>query len=188
MNIIWNILGIAFPLMVTAISWKLYGRRRLRMARFRLSMIEKRSTRKVYLHALLFILLIFHFVYTCTHMNEFGVLPSTILIAVMYRFKLAERLMHLLNRNRLIFIAASLLSIALALIPHLYTLGMTVAFLLLASMFYPSKFEMERYGNALTAKLLRQTARRIATLCNLIISYVSHDNVDSGDNIRSTQC
>lgn len=108
------------------------------MTRFYTAMLRSSAARKLYLQTLLIVLLLFHYVYVSGHFGEFGVLFSTILSGVLFSHKRAERWLRLLKAHRQLYFRMAVFSMSMVAIPHLYTMAVTIAFLLLAAAFYPS--------------------------------------------------
>ena len=134
----WNMLQLIFCAMPFVLSLTLYKSRRPFMATFYDAMTRSAKARKLYVQIVLIVLLLFHYVYTGGHPGEFGVLPSTVLCAVMFSFKRTDRwLRGLLDRSR-VFGTFALAALVTGFIPHLYTTAVTAAYLLLAALFYPS--------------------------------------------------
>lgn len=80
----------------------------------------------------------FHYVYACGHMGEFGILLSTGVCAAMFSFRRTDNwLRRLLDRPRA-FVTLASGALVIGFVPHLYTLAITIAYLLLAALFYPS--------------------------------------------------
>ena len=116
----------------------LYRSRRCFMARFYDKMVWSEKARRLYAHVLLIVLLLFHYVYTSGHPGEFGIVPSTIVCAAWASFRRADRWMRgLLDRPKR-FVWFALLALVIGFVPHLYTMAVTIAFVLLAALFYPS--------------------------------------------------
>lgn len=108
------------------------------MATFYEAMTRSAKARKLYVQVLLILLLLFHYVYTNGHSGEFGIVPSTIVCAAMFSFKRVDRWLRcLLDRPRA-FVRLALAALVIGFVPHLYTMAVTIAYLLLAALFYPS--------------------------------------------------
>lgn len=56
------------------------------MATFYMAMARSGNARKLYVQVWLICLLLFHYVYACGHMGEFGILLSTGVCAAMFSF------------------------------------------------------------------------------------------------------
>lgn len=135
---IWIILQLIFCAMPFMVSLALYKSRRRFMANFYDAMTRSTKARKLYVQVLLILLLLFHYIYTSGHAGEFGIVLSTIVCAVMFSFKRVDRwLRSLLDRPRT-FVWLALAALVIGFVPHLYTMAVTIAYLLLAALFYPS--------------------------------------------------
>lgn len=135
---IWIILQLIFCAIPFMVSLTLYKSRRRFMANFYDAMTRSTKARKLYVQVLLILLLLFHYVYTSGHPGEFGVVLSTIVCAVMFSFKRVDRwLRSLLDRPRT-FVWLALAALVIGFVPHLYTMAVTIAYLLLTALFYPS--------------------------------------------------
>lgn len=135
---IWIILQLIFCAIPFMVSLTLYKSRGRFMANFYDAMTRSTKARKLYVQVLLILLLLFHYVYTSGHPGEFGVVLSTIVCAVMFSFKRVDRwLRSLLDRPRT-FVRLALAALVIGFVPHLYTMAVTIAYLLLAALFYPS--------------------------------------------------
>lgn len=135
---IWIILQFLFLAMPVIIASALYKNNRRFMARFYERMVRNGKARKLHAWVLLIVLLLYHYVYSNGHPGEFGIVFSTIVCAALASFKRTDRwLRRLLDRPRAFVIYASV-AVVIACIPHLHTLAVTIAFVLLAALFYPS--------------------------------------------------
>jgi hypothetical protein len=134
----WKLLQLIFPLLLFIVPTVLYKCGNRFMTRFYMAMLRSSAARKLYLQTLLIVLLLFHYIYVCGHFGEFGVLFSTILCGVLFSHKRAERWLRLLKAHRQLYFRMAVFSMAMAPIPHLYTMAVTIAVLLLAATFYPS--------------------------------------------------
>ena len=138
MIMIWKILTLFYLAMIIALPTALYKCRRRFMTRFYLGMLERESTRRLYAQVLLIVLLLFHYVYAGGCPADFGIVISTIVCAALYPFRRADKWLRRLHDKRKTFVYAALLSVVIAAVPHLFTLGVTFGYLLLAALFYPS--------------------------------------------------
>ncbi len=143
----WFIL--LFPLLTAIIALTLYYRRGERMTRFYSAMVEKRTVRKFYVNAILFVLIAYHYIYTLVNIHEYGVFLSIVFIIGLYRFKTAEWLLQKFNKNdrnfRLIGLVALFMTVVIS--PHFLTLSATIIILLSASVLYPSERILQRYNS-----------------------------------------
>lgn len=137
-NILVSILQLLFPILVIIIPFKLYKSDKPYMTGFYIAMLRSANARKFYIRILLIILLAFHGIYSFDHCYEWGMVFSTVLCGMVYSYHRTDRCLHILHENRKCFFWTAFAAVAIAMVPHLYTTGMTIAILLLASMFYPS--------------------------------------------------
>ena len=132
----------------------LHRSRRQFMTRFYLRMTALVAARKLYRLMLLILLYVFHFLYLCIYYNDIGVVASTIAFAIFFVFMDVERWRQRLNEERTPFRIAALAAVVLAFTPHLFTLAVTVSFVLLAALFYPSRIVISLWKNKADRKML----------------------------------
>ncbi|WP_195398019.1 hypothetical protein [Bacteroides uniformis] len=183
----WNILQLIFCAMPFALSLALYKSSRPFMAKFYTAMTRSVKARKLYVQVLLILLLLFHYVYTSGHVGEFGVLLSTAVCAAMYSFRRTDRwLWGLCDRPRA-FVTLALAALVIGFVPHLYTTAVTVIYLLLAALFYPSVRAMAECKDA---GVLSEWAKHPELLSESYHDYhharLPHD-ADSGNSDISAQ-
>lgn len=134
----WIILQFLFLMLPVALPLALYKSRHRFMAKFHVAMVRSAKARRLYTQIVLVLLLLFHYVFTNGHIGEFGVVLSTIVCAVMFSSKRVDKwLRYLLDRPRA-FAVYALVAVVIGFVPHLYTMAVTIAFILLAALFYPS--------------------------------------------------
>jgi hypothetical protein len=144
---IYDVIICVFHLLLIAVPMWLYRSERLFMAKFYLAMLRSENARKCYANILIVLLLLFHYVYVCGHSGDYGALLSTIFVAILWSKKRTMRWLSQLHEERQLFFGLSLLTMAIVAVPHLYTLSMSLAFLLLAAAFYPSLRGMSEWRN-----------------------------------------
>ena len=144
---IYDVIICVFHLLLIAVPMWLYRSERPFMAKFYLAMLRSENARKCYTNILIVLLLLFHYVYVCGHPGDYGTLLSTIFVAVLWSKKRTMRWLSQLHEERQLFFGLSLLAMAIVALPHLYTLSMSLAFLLLAAAFYPSLRGMSEWRN-----------------------------------------
>ena len=149
---IWIIIEMLFPALLIILPMSLYRSNRLFMAKFYLRMAGSESARKLYVQCMLIFLLLYHYVYAGGHFGEWGVLISTIPCAVLFSFRRADRWMHRLHGDKKRFVMAALITLVICAVPHLHTTVFTLAFLLLAAMFYPSCNVLSKWEDEETKK------------------------------------
>lgn len=135
---IWIIIEMLFLTLLMVLPLTMYRTNRLFMAKFHFGMVGKKNARKLYAQSLLILLLLYHYIYAGGHFGEWGILISTMLCAVLFSFKRADKWLHQLHEDRKSFVLTAFLALVICAIPHLHTTAVTLAFLLLAAMFYPS--------------------------------------------------
>lgn len=156
---IWTIIEMLFLSLLIVLPLTLYRTNHRFMAKFHLGMVGKTNARKLYVQCLLIFLLLYHYVYSGGHFGEWGTLISTMLCAVLFSFKRADRWLHRLHENRKNFVLTALLALVVCAIPHLYTLAVTLAFFLLVAMFYPSYRVLDEWQDEETRGLLNENPR-----------------------------
>lgn len=142
---IWIILEILFPALLIALPLTLYRSNRPFMMKFYLRMTASGSARKLYVRCLLILVLLYHYIYAGGHFGEWGILVSTILCAILFSFRRADKWLARIHEERKTFFPAALLALAICAVPHLHTTAVTLAFLLLAAMFYPSRIVLSKW-------------------------------------------
>lgn len=160
----WIFLQLVFPLLLLFVPIVLYKSSNSYMTRFYIAMLRNKAARRLYLQTLLIVLLLFHYIYVSGHFGEFGVLFSTILCGILFSHKRAERWLHLMKAHRQLYFRMAVLSMAMVAIPHLYTMAVTVAFLLLAATFYPTASSCT---NGTTRKNRRNGEQTLVRLPNI---------------------
>lgn len=135
---IYFILQLLFCAMPFVASLALYKSKRLFMAKFYDAMTRSTKARKLYVQVLLIFLLLFHYIYASGHVGEFGIVLSTIVCAAMFSFKRVDRWLRSLLDSPCAFVRLALAALIISFVPHLYTMAVTITYLLLAALFYPS--------------------------------------------------
>lgn len=117
------------------------------MAVFYRAMTGNAKARKLYTQAIVVLLLLFHYVYTVGHPEQFGTVLSTIVCAAMFSSKRTDRwLRTLLDRPKSFAICGGI-SLAACILPQLFTLSVTISYILLAALFYPSGKVLSEWEN-----------------------------------------
>ena len=134
----WIILQFVFLLLPVFLPMVLYRSRRPFMAAFYRAMTGNAKARKLYTQVLVVLLLLFHYVYTTGHPGQFGTVLSTIVSAMLFSSRRTERwLRKLLDRPK-VFVFCGIIALAICAVPQLFTLSVTISYILLAALFYPS--------------------------------------------------
>lgn len=71
-------------------------------------------------------------------MGEFGILLSTGVCAAMFSFRWTDNWLRRLLDRPGAFVTLASVALVIGFVPHLYTLAITITYLLLAALFYPS--------------------------------------------------
>lgn len=181
-----TIILFIFPILLVVLPLALYKSDKPYMARFYERMLAREKMRKLYAQIVLIVLLLFHYIYSTQHIGDFGIVVSTILCATLFSFKRSDRWLTAIREQRRKYLLLALLSVATAFTPHLYTMGVTLAFLLLAASFYPSTQLRERY-NTLSPKQREEFRQDLVTeYFNNNHHAECHEEVDSGTDNPST--
>ena len=115
---IWNILQLIFCTMLFAVPMALYKSNRPFMARFYNAMVYREKARRLYVQILLILLLLFHYVYACGHVGEFGILLSTAVCAAIYSFRRTDRWLRHLPGRASSFVALATAVLVIGFVPH----------------------------------------------------------------------
>ena len=151
------------------------------MTRFYEAMARNGKARKLYVQLLLVLLLLFHYAYANGHPGEFGVVPSTIVCAAWASFRRADRWMRCLLDRPKRFVWFALLALVIGFVPHLYTMSVTIAFILLAALFYPSARVMSEKTDIRKFLEWLECPGALADSYHSIITRGCHDNADNGN-------
>lgn len=151
------------------------------MAKFYTAMTRSVKARKLYVQVLLILLLLFHYVYTSGHVGEFGVLLSTAVCAAMYSFRRTDRWLWGLRDRPRAFVTLALAALVIGFVPHLYTMAVTIAFVLLAALFYPSARVMSEKTDIRKFLEWLECPGALADSYHSIITRGCHDNADNGN-------
>ena len=149
---IWIIIEILFPALLIALPLSLYRSNRPFMAKFYLRMTASENARKLYVRCMLILILLYHYIYAGGHFGEWGILVSTILCAILFPFKRANKWLTGLHEEQKRFFLVALLVLAICAVPYLHTTAVTLGFLLLAAMFYPSCNVLSKWEDEETKK------------------------------------
>lgn len=134
----------------------LHRKRHPFMRRYYLRMTALPTARKLYRLVLLIVLFVFHFLYLTAYGNDIGVVVSTIAFSIFYVLMDVDKWLHRLHEERKPFRIMVVGILASAFVPHLFTLAVTAAFILLASLFYPSRRILSLWDNQNDRKVLAE--------------------------------
>lgn len=117
------------------------------MEKFCLKMVASENARRLYVRCVLILILLYHYVYAGGHLGEWGIVVSTTICAILFSFKRTDKWLCRLHEEQKIFFLIFLLALTSGAVPHLLTTAVVLAFLLLASMFYPSRNVLSKWKN-----------------------------------------
>ena len=91
-----------------------------------------------------------------THENNTRIIKLILFTYLFFVFMDVERWLQRLHEERTPFRIAALAAVVFAFTPHLFTLAVTVSFVLLAALFYPSRIVISLWKNKADRKMLLQ--------------------------------
>lgn len=117
----------------------LYKNRSRKMISFYRHMTYSEYCRMFYAKILLLALILFHFVCYWTNPGQPGVMGSTVLMFYLFSTKRTLNLLMDVRNSRSMLVFTFTAALALLFIPYMYSFGVTLGYILLAAVFYPSK-------------------------------------------------
>lgn len=117
----------------------LYKNRSRRMIHFYQRMSYQEYCRMFYARILLLAVIMFHFAYYWMKPGQYGVMVSTILVFFLFSTKRTLSLVRGIRNSRGVMVFVFTLALALLFTPHMYSFGVTLGYILLAAVFYPSR-------------------------------------------------
>lgn len=181
------LLQFVFIALLVILPMALYRSRRPFMAVFYRAMTGNARARKFYTQVLVVLLLLFHYVYTTGHPGQFGTVLSAIVCAAMFSARRTDRwLRKLLDRPKA-FVACGVFALAVCIVPQLFTLSVTVSYILLAALFYPSGRVLAEWEIGTGDFTCRNIRMRCPTSTIAIITRGCYDNADRSGLILSAQ-
>ena len=157
------------------------------MEKFRNMMLRRETMRKLYTQVLLIILLVFHYVYLNGHGAHLGILVTTVLCIFLFSHNRTHKLLLAFRDNRQVFYFVGLFALASLFMPELYTLSVSIAFILMASAFYPSFSELAESASKIEHNVIGQEDNVTTDSNNDNHHANCHDKVDSDNDTESTQ-
>lgn len=135
--IIITILNYLFlsPLFVAPLLYKSKSRR---MVIFYTRMRQSENCRKLFALIVVFIMLMFQLTYYWQHQCEWCVAVSAVIIIYMFSPTRSVGMLQGIRNNRYVNGLIFTMSLTALFIPHLYTLGVSLAYIHVTVMFYPS--------------------------------------------------
>lgn len=184
---IWIILQLLFPAILLIVPIVLYNNKRPCMEKFRNMMLRRETMRKLYTQVLLIILLVFHYVYLNGHGAHLGILVTTVLCIFLFSHNRTHKLLLAFRDNRQVFYFVGLFALTSLFMPELYTLSVSIAFILMASAFYPSSSKLAEYASKIEYNVIGHEDNVTTDSNNDNHHANCHDKVDSDNDTESTQ-
>ena len=135
---IFSMINLVLISVILIAPWFLYKNRSRRMILFYQRMSYSTHCRLFYTKILLLTLILFHFVCYWMKPGEYGVMLSTILVFYLFSAKRTLGLLNGIRNSRGVMAFVFTVTLALLFTSHMYSLGVTLGYILLAAGFYPS--------------------------------------------------
>ena len=135
---IFSILHLVIISVIILAPWFLYKNPSRRMVLFCQRMSYSTRCRLFYAKILLLMLILFHFVCYWMKPGEYGVMLSTVLVFYLFSAYRTLTLLNGIRNSRGVMVFVFTVTLALLFTPHMYSLGVTLGYILLAAAFYPS--------------------------------------------------
>lgn len=131
--ILWQFIFLLLPIVLPVVF---YNRKHSYLAWFKRALSQNNKVRKLYTRMLLVLILVFHYVYSNGHPNELGIILSTIVCLLLTSHSRTDVWLRWLNKRTLHFGIFACITPLIGIVPHLYTMSVTIAYILLAALFY----------------------------------------------------
>ena len=135
---IFSMIHLVLISVIILAPWFLYKNPSRRMILFYQRMSYSTHCRLFYGKILLLTLILFHFVCYWMKPGEYGVMLSTVLVFYLFSAKRSLSLINGIRNSRGVMAFVFTIALALLFTPHMYSLGVTLGYILLAVGFYPS--------------------------------------------------
>ena len=135
---IFKIIFLFFPILLLVASTMCYKKNCRMMQNFYLRMVFSHYFRKLYTLLLLMVILVFCFMAYQVQPNKIGAHVMALLALLLFKFSYADILLHRLHDDKKLCTFTFTASLVFIFTPYLYTLGVIVGFLIVASIYYPS--------------------------------------------------
>ena len=147
-NIVMATVHMVLIALLLLFPYFFYKKRTRRMAKFYTNMAYNPYFRRFYAMILLFMVLVTHFTFFSISPMEYGLMVSTIVIIYIFSAKRCVSLLRGVRNSRAVMVGLFTLILALVFTPHMYTLAVSLAFILMAALFYPSaRIERDSYNH-----------------------------------------
>ncbi len=121
----------------------LYRRKSRTLVRFCISMALREKVRKAYMLALALVVILFSYSFVALEGASYWQSPTLLLGFVLLRYKFTDAMLHWIHEDRVIQgIALGMVMFSMV-VPQLYSLSASMALVMTAAMFYPSRAIIE---------------------------------------------
>ena len=134
-----KIILFIFPILLVALPVLFYRNSRPYMMGVWLRLAYNENGRKMAGNLTALLVAIFHIVYFAAYPKDYGIMFSTLIVFTLLSTKRCVSILQGIRWNKTIFLVGAALCIITCAIPHMFSLAMSVAMLLEASCFFPSK-------------------------------------------------
>ncbi len=139
MTILFRTIQLAVPVILVLAPFLFYRRKGTRMLAFYVSMAIEPKSRKTYMLVLAVSVLVYNYTFFSLDGASLWLVPGMLLGFVLLRYRFTDAMLHWLGEDRVIqgiAFGGVLLSLV---VPQLYSLSVSMAMVLTAAMFYPSR-------------------------------------------------
>lgn len=136
---IWNSLLLIFPILILVAALCCYKKDGRWMNAFYRRMSFHDVARRLYVQLVMLLLILFQFIQIQTHISVIDTFIPLIITALLIRFSMAELVFYAIKRRKVMVSVCSLVLVGLF-IPHCFSMAVAVGILLVASIFYPSRW------------------------------------------------
>ncbi len=139
MTILFRTIQLAVPVILVLAPFLFYRRKGTRMLAFYVSMAIEPKSRKTYMLVLAVSVLVYNYTFFSLDGASLWLVPGMLLGFVLLRYRFTDAMLHWLGEDRVIqgiAFGGVLLSLV---VPQLFSLSVSMAMVLVAAMFYPSR-------------------------------------------------
>lgn len=129
---------LLFPILICALTSWGYRNKSVKMLAFYRCMTLSNSYQKLYAKLLLFSIIAFHAVYSLTMPLDYSLMASTAVFLPLCSTRRTLRLLGSVREDKRMMFTMFIFILFILLVLKLYTISVTLAFILLFSIFWPS--------------------------------------------------
>lgn len=134
---ILNILLLFYPILILVATICCYKKINRCMNAFYIRMSFTNVARRFYVQIFMLLLILFQYLQIRCHAIPADTFLPFCITALLIRFTVAERIMYLLKKQKLVM-GVGVVVLACLFIPHMYSLAVSLAVLMTGAIFYPS--------------------------------------------------